>query len=176
MIDLFCCVFLDMSVNLGQNFISNTDWIVKRDLVNLKTEMNEVRKELSKAMSLISKSQEKVEIDTKKEYTMVQRMKSDESGQQLQKNPLSLDEIRQSNLQNRETYYRDKDPSIPASQIPQIGTPTATTTEEAKIDPNTISLPSGKLIASVRMDKTNILLLGPTGRICLPSFFPISWS
>jgi ATP-dependent protease Clp ATPase subunit len=162
--------------NLGQNFISNTDWMVKRDLVNLKTEVNQLKKDLTEAMSLIAPKSHPEEAKVNSSFTMASRMRIDEGSHPsaaVAATPLSLDAIRQSNLQHRDTYYQSantqKSHDTPLSASPSSSSPSQSKQEapSSEEDPSLdrVVLTNGLSVPSVRLDKTNILLLGPTGEL-----------
>lgn len=156
---------LDIASTLGQNFISNTDWIVKRDLVNLKNEVNQIKKDLNETISLIRPNENKVEnvnnvnIENQLNYNMVSRIKTDESFTQKQSTPLSLDDIRQSNLKNRDTYYR----STTSSTSSTLSSSPSSIQSESLQKEESNKIQSEFTLPKIRLDKTNILLLGPTG-------------
>lgn len=145
--------------NLGQNFISNTDWIIKRDLVNLKYEVSQLRKEFNES---IHGNGDATNIEKKNEsMNMVNRIKSEENSFSKSSAPLSLDAIRQSNLQNRDSYYRSTN-SMSSNSV--IKPPYDEVKQGEGIDsPKNITLTTGVSVPAVRLDKTNILLVGPTG-------------
>jgi hypothetical protein len=169
--------------NLGQNFISNTDWMVKRDLVNLKVEMNQLKKEISDMKNLYTQTatrttEDESKVKTSLSFTMAGRMKIDEESPSTTlppPMPLNLDVIRQSNLQNRETYHQStKSQSYHPESLNTSSSSASSTPVQANetVDDETDSpldgvvLTNGQSIPSVRLDKTNILLLGPTG-VCV---------
>jgi hypothetical protein len=180
-----------MTANLGQNFISNTDWMIKRDLVNMKHELIQMKKELSETLqrfpsptsSKPSPGASSSPPRAEDPMTMVKRMKYEEGSQSNPKplTPLSLDAIRQSNLQNRDTYYLSQLNAGSKSEessgngnkeaSSNLSTPLLNE-EESDSKSSSITLSSGLTIPSVRLDKTNILLLGPTGFLSLASLPP----
>jgi hypothetical protein len=157
---------------LGQNFISNTDWMIKRDLVNLKHEINQMKRELSETLERIAPSPKGSSSGGEDSLTMVNRMKSEERNQSIPKSvtPLSLDAIRQSNLQNRDTYFLSQSNGTPngergrGNDMNNEGTSLQSNDDQLQGASTSVTLSSGLSIPSVRLDKTNILLLGPTGR------------
>lgn len=160
-----------MASNLGQNFISNTDWMIKRDIVNMKYEINQLRKDFNEAIK-VNNPEKKNESSSMTMINTIKSVEVESNGHLKSSTPLSLDAIRQSNLQNRDSYYRSTNTTINQSQSmspPSLSVPNdEITVESSPSSPafdssKNITLTTGASIPAVRLDKTNILILGPTG-------------